>query len=290
MTQAQTSPSRWRAQLQWVRLICHHLLTQYLCPWQHRALIGQLAVREVRQKFQGSWLGLGWAIVTPIAMLAVYTFVFRTVLNVKWPGSEGASDAEFALQLFSGLVVFTLFSDVVARAPGLISEQPNMVKKVIFPLAIMPWVSVVASLFFAMLSMIVLVLGSWLATGRISVHLLELPVVILAFLPVLLGLGWLLSSLGVYLRDLGHIVSLLLSPLMFLSPIFYPLTSLPEWIQGAMLFNPLTVIIDAVRQIVLHHQLPDFQLLGIYGLVALAGALLGAACFQKTRRGFADVL
>lgn len=265
-------------------------LKEYVFPWQHKALIVQLVKREVKQKFQGSWLGLGWAVITPIAMLAVYTFVFRLVLNAKWPGSEGASDAEFALQLFSGLIVFTLFGDVIGRAPTLISDQPNMVKKVIFPLAIMSWVSAVSAAFFALLSVLVLMVGAWLAMGELSIHVVALPLVALAFLPVLLGLAWLLSSLGVYLRDLGHVVGLLLTPLMFLSPIFYPVSALPELVQGLMLFNPLALIIDSVRTIVLHGQWPDFQALAIYGGVALCVAVLGAACFHKTRRGFADVL
>ncbi len=268
--------------LQWLR--------DYLYPFQYRALIFQLVKREVQQKFQGSWLGLGWALITPIVMLAVYTFVFRLVLKAKWPGSEGASDAEFALQLFSGLIVFTFFGDVIGRAPTLISDQPNMVKKVIFPLSVMPWVSALASAFFTLLSTLVLVIGAGIAMGGLSVHLLALPVIGLVFFPMLLGLGWLLSSLGVYLRDLGHVIGLMLTPLMFLSPIFYPVSALPEIVQGFMILNPLALIIDSVRAVVLGGQWPDFYALLFYALVSMVVAMLGAACFHKTRRGFADVL
>ncbi len=265
-------------------------LKEYFFPAQHKGLLYRLVAREIRQKFQGSWLGLGWALLTPIAMLAVYTFVFRTVLNAKWPGNSADSDAEFALQLFCGLIVFTLFSEVVGRAPSLISEQPNMVKKVIFPLSVLPWVSVGASAFFAGLSLLVLVAASLIVRGELTVHLVALPLIGLAFLPVLLGFGWLLSSLGVYLRDLGHIVGLILTPLMFLSPIFYPITALPAFVQDFMLLNPLAVIIDSTRAVVLQAEWPDFVALGIYQLVSIGIALLGAACFHKTRRGFADVL
>ena len=141
-------------------------LKGYFFPTEHKALLYQLIKREVRQKFQGSWLGLGWAILTPIAMLAVYTFVFRTVLKAKWPGDADASNAEFALQIFSGLLVFTLFSEVVGRAPTLVSQQPNMVKKVVFPLPVLAWVSVGASSFYAGLSLLVLLVAAFFCAWR----------------------------------------------------------------------------------------------------------------------------
>ncbi|MCP5207411.1 MAG: ABC transporter permease [Hahellaceae bacterium] len=266
------------------------LIREYFLPVKYKGLLYQLVKREVRTKFQGSWLGLSWAILTPIAMLAVYTFVFRSVLKAKWPGSASDTDAEFALQLFSGLLIFTLFSEVVGRAPTLISEQPNMVKKVIFPLSILPWVSLSASAFFAFLSLLVLIAASWLTRGQLTIHLSALPLIGIAFVPMLLGIGWLLSSLGVYLRDLGHVVGLILTPLMFLSPIFYPITALPDFIQDYMLLNPLALIIDSTRAVVLDANWPDFEALGVYLIVSSAVAILGAACFHKTRKGFADVL
>ena len=223
-------------------------------------------------------------------MLAVYTFVFRLVLKAKWPGNEGASDAEFALQLFAGLIVFGFFSDVVGRAPGLISEQPNMVKKVIFPLSIMPWVSVLSSALFTMISTFVMVVGVYLAFGELNLQLIALPLIAMAFVPILLGFSWLLSSLGVYLRDLGQIVGLILPPLMFLSPVFYPASALPDFIQSVMLINPLVVIIDALRSVTLMGQWPNFQALFAYFAIASVLAVVGAACFHKLRRGFADVL
>jgi lipopolysaccharide transport system permease protein len=212
------------------------------------------------------------------------------VLKAKWPGDADASNAEFALQIFSGLLVFTLFSEVVGRAPTLVSQQPNMVKKVVFPLPVLAWVSVGASSFYAGLSLLVLLVAAFFARGELTIHLVALPLIFLVFLPTLLGFGWLLSSLGVYLRDLGHIVGLILTPLMFLSPIFYPITALPDFIQSFMLFNPVALIIDSLRAVVLQGSWPDFPSLVIYWLAASGGALVGAACFHKTRKGFADVL
>lgn len=264
-------------------------LRQYLVPLQHLDLWLQLVRREVLQRFQGSVMGFGWAIFTPIAMLLVYTFVFRTVLKAKWPGGSG-SDIEFALQLFAGLTVFTLFSEVVGRAPTLISSQPNMVKKVVFPLSILAWVSVGSAVFFAGISFLVLIAAAVFVNGTFTIHLLALPVILGAFLPILLGAVWLLSALGVYLRDLGHLVGITLPPLMFLSPVFYPVTALPEWVQGVMMFNPLALIIDSVRDVVLQGVWPNFVALFYYSAVSTGLMLAGAACFHKTRRGFADVL
>ena len=266
------------------------LIKEYIFPVKHRHLLYQLTKREIRQKFQGSWLGLGWAIITPLMMLAVYTFVFRSVLKAKWPGSEGDSNVEFALQLFSGLLIFTLFSEVVGRAPTLVSEQPNMVKKVIFPLPVLPWVSVLTGCFFAFLSLVVLITAETLALGQLSIHLFALPVIFAVFIPMLLGIAWLLSSLGVFLRDLGHVVGLIITPLMFLSPVFYPVSALPDIVQKFMIFNPLALIIESVRAVVLDTTWPDFSALAIYGVVASFIALLGAACFAQIRKGFADVL
>ena len=265
-------------------------LKGFFFPIEHKELLFQLVKREIKQRFQGSWLGLGWAILTPLAMLAIYTFVFRTVLNAKWPSDPSSSNAEFALQLFSGLLVFTLFSEVVGSAPSLVSNQPNMVKKVIFPLTILPWVSVGTSSFFALLSLLVLVLGALLAQGELTIHLLALPLIGISFLPILLGLSWLLSSLGVFFRDLGHIIGLILTPLMFLSPIFYPATALPEFVQNIMMFNPLALIIESLRAVVLQGQWPNFTALITYLIVTICIAVLGALCFHKTRPGFADVL
>lgn len=264
-------------------------MQQYLFPVKHLGLLWQLTVREVLQRFRGSWLGLGWSLITPLAMLAVYTFVFRTVLNARWPGAED-SNSEFALQIFSGLLVFSLFSEVIGRAPRLVLEQPNLVKKVIFPLEILPWMAVLSAYFHASLSLLVLVAAVLFFRGEITIHILGAVVVLLAFLPILLGLSWLLAALGVYMRDIGHIVGLVLTPMLFLSPVFYPAEALPAVVQDYMMLNPLTLIIETLRASVLEGQWPSLQGLFIYFVVGIGFAFVGAWCFEKTRRGFADVL
>lgn len=262
---------------------------RYFFPSQHLGLLWQLVVREVLQRFKGSWLGLGWSLLTPLAMLVVYTFVFRTVLNARWPGAED-SNSEFALQIFSGLLVFSLFSEVIGRAPQLVLEQPNLVKKVIFPLEILSWSAVASSCFHSALSLLVLLGGAFFFRGELTIHVVALPVVMLAFIPILLGLSWLLAALGVYLRDIGHIVGLVLTPLLFLSPVFYPTSALPEFVQNYMMINPLALIIESLRDVVLANQWPNFDSLALYFVVGLGVAVIGAWCFEKTRRGFADVL
>lgn len=262
---------------------------RYLFPSRNFGLLWQLVVREVLQRFKGSWLGLGWSLLTPVAMLVVYTFVFRTVLKARWPGAED-SNSEFALQIFSGLLVFSLFSEVIGRAPKLVLEQPNLVKKVIFPLEILPWSALLASYFHAVLSVFVLLGGTLFFRGELTMHVLAVPVVLLAFMPVMLGLSWFLAALGVYMRDIGHVVGLILTPLLFLSPVFYPTSALPEFVQNYMMFNPLALIIESLRDVMLSASWPDFTALGIYFVVGLSVAVVGAWCFEKTRRGFADVL
>jgi len=267
-------------------------MRQYLYPFQQRELLAQLIKRDVNQRFKGSWLGLGWAIVTPLAMLAVYTFVFRTILKARWPGGV-ESNSEFALQLFSGLLVYTLFSEIIGRAPKLIIEQPNLVKKVIFPLEILPWVSIFSSYFFAAISLSVLLLGVVVLRDGIAglnVVWLSLPLIFVVFLPLLLGLSWLLAALGVYLQDTSHVVGLILTPMLFLSPVFYPLESMSESVQLMMQLNPLTMIIGGVRDIVMQGHWPNFRGLAMYFVVSVGIAIMGAWCFEKTRRGFADVL
>lgn len=259
-------------------------------PWRHRTLIYQFARREVLGRYRGSLLGLGWSFITPLLMLAVYTFVFVGVFKARWPGAESGGGAEFALQIFAGLLVFNLFAEVANRAPRLILEQPNLVKKVVFPLEILPWVSVLSGLFHLLLGSAVLLVGAALVRGELALSFLALPFVLLPFVILLIGLSWLFAALGVYLRDIGQMMGLAVNLMMFMSPIFYSLESIPPGLRQWMLANPLTLIIEQVRQTVLQGHGPDWLALAAYGAAAVAIAWLGAAFFAATRKGFADVL
>lgn len=266
------------------------LLSCFL-PMSHRQLIWQFARREVLGRYRGSILGVGWSFVTPLLMLGVYTFVFVGVFKARWPGAEQAGGLEFAIQIFTGLMVFNLFAEVANRAPRLILEQPNLVKKVVFPLEVLPWVSVIAGLFHLLLSVLVLVLVvGFVREGGLSVTVLALPLVLVPFLVFLLGLCWLLSALGVFVRDVGQVMGFVVNLALFLSPVFYSLKSLAPGMQRVMYFNPLTQVIENTRAILLHGVWPQWGTWALYLAVASLFAMLAAYFFQVTRKGFADVL
>lgn len=223
-------------------------------------------------------------------MLGVYSFVFVGVFRASWPGAEKGGGVEFALQVFAGLVVFNLFAEVANRAPNLVVEQPNLVKKVIFPVELLTWVTVLSGLFHLVISVASLLLVLLIARGGLPVTALALPLVLSAFLPFLLGVGWFLSALGVFVRDVGQMMNMIVSLTMFMSPVFYSVSTLNVRWQFWMNLNPLTLIIEQVRAVVLLGQWPAWSTLGLYALLACAFAAAGAIFFQLTRKGFADVL
>lgn len=261
----------------------------FACLWRNRELIQAAVKREVLGRYRGSVLGLMWSFFNPLFMLIVYTFVFSEVFKARWSaGSE--SKTEFALVLFAGLIIFNLFAECINRAPGLILANPNYVKKVVFPLEILPIVGLFAAFYHALIS-----LGVWLAAytllfGVPYLSVLYLPLVLLPFALFILGLGWALASVGVFLRDVAQFIGVLITVLMFLSPIFYPASALPEGYRHLLYLNPLTPVIEMTRDVLYWGKAPDFQLLAFYWLATSVIAWLGFAWFQKTRKGFADVL
>lgn len=270
-------------------------LATYFLPLRLRSLIWQFARRDVLSRYRGSLLGLGWSFLTPLLMLAVYTFVFREVFNARWPsagqgGFAGDGNLAFALQVYAGLIVFNLFAEIVTRAPRLVVDQPNLVKKVVFPLEILPWAALLAGVFHMAVNLAVLAAAVLLARGGLPLTVLALPCVIAAFLPLLLGLSWLFASLGVYLRDSAQIVGMVVTPLMFFSPVFYPMQSLPQRWRPILEFNPLTLPIEQLRRVLLDGLWPDWSALLWYAAFSVIVAWLGARWFAATRKGFADVL
>ena len=257
--------------------------------WRNRSLIKSLVKREIIGRYRGSIFGLLWSFINPVFMLLVYTFVFSVVFQAKWGGGSD-SKVEFALILFAGLIMFNLFAECINRAPSLIISNTNYVKKVVFPLEILPWVSLGAALFHSIISLFVWLIVYVIFYGIPHLTVLLLPLIMLPFIFLTMGLSWGLSALGVYLRDISQLVGIFTTALMFLSPIFYPITALPESYQRIMLFNPLTSVIESIRDILFWGRLPDMTILLLFFIVALLIAFLGFAFFQKTRKGFADVL
>lgn len=257
--------------------------------WQYRELITASAKREVLGRYRGSVLGLLWSFFNPLLMLAVYTFVFSVVFQARW-GAGSESKTEFALVLFAGLIVFHLFSDCINRAPGLIISNTNYVKKVVFPLEILPVSALLAALFHSLVS-----LGVWLAAyiilyGVPHATVLLLPVVIVPYTLFILGLSWILASLGVFLRDVSQLVGVLTTVLLFMSAIFFPVSALPENYRIFLYLNPLVLIIEMTRDILYWGRVPGLAMLTLCWVTGIVIAWLGFAWFQKTRKGFADVL
>lgn len=257
--------------------------------WCNRMLVYNLVKREVVGRYRGSMMGLLWSFFNPVFMLVVYTFVFSVVFRARWQGGSD-SKVEFALVLFTALLVFNLFSEVINKAPGLILNNANYVKKVIFPLEILPLVTFGAAAFHMMISLLVWLLFYMLFFGLPPSTVLLLPLVLLPLILVTLGLSWLLASLGVYLRDVSQIIGVVTMALMFISPIFYPVAALPEQYQTIMHLNPLTYIVEETRNVMIWGKTIAWQPWCLWTGLSAAVAWLGFAWFQKTRRGFADVL
>ena len=257
--------------------------------WRNRSLVMALVKREVLGRYRGSALGLLWSFFNPVFMLLVYTFVFSMVFKARWnAGSD--SKTEFALVLFAGLLIFNLFSECVNRAPGLVLANVNYVKKVVFPLDILPWVTLGSALFHAVISLVVWLVAYLILFGCPYPTVLLLPLIVLPLLLFIMGISWALASLGVFLRDVSQLIGIVTTVLMFLSPIFYPVTALPEQYRHILMLNPLTPAIEMARDVLYWGKLPDFGLLALYFAASAVIAWLGFAWFQKTRKGFADVL
>ena len=255
------------------------------------SLIRSLIARDITSRYRGSVLGVLWSLVTPLCMLAIYSFVFGSILGTRWNGgNDQAGMAGFAIILFVGLIIFHLFSEVVTRAPTLVLSNVNYVKKVVFPLEILPVVAVGSALFHLSVSLVALFAFMLCIMGHIPPTAMLLPIVLAPFLLVILGLGWLFASLGVYLRDIAQILGTAVTALMFLSPTFFPSSALPEWIRPWLMLNPLTLPIEQAREVLIWGNLPDFAALALYGIVGLVIAVTGFFWFQATRKGFADVL
>lgn len=256
---------------------------------KHRGLIRTLAVRDIAARYRGSFLGFTWSVLQPILMLAVYTFVFSEVLKGRWPGGTG-SKPEFALVLFSGLLVFNMFAEVFNRSPELILANSNYVKRVIFPLEIMPIVSVVSASFSLVINLAVWIVFYCIAIGPPHLTVLLIPVALLPLFALLAGLSWFLAALGVYMRDLTQITAIITTAFMFLTPIFFPVEAIPERYRGLFALNPLATIVKQVRDVLIWDRGIDVAQFGISIAVSLTVLFLGFAFFQKVRRGFADVL
>ncbi|AYZ68380.1 ABC transporter permease [Burkholderia multivorans] len=266
-----------------------HILSFLRVPFKNRYLLTELIKRDISIRYRGSLMGIMWAVVNPLLMLVVYTFFFSVVFKARW-STAGDSKGDFAMLLFCGLLVFNFLGECLNRSPALILSNSNYVKKVVFPLEVLPWVVVGSALFHAVIGF-----GVWFSffvvvKGYLHWTSMLLPVVLLPIIFFAAGFSWLLSSFGVYLRDIGQFVTILTAVLPFTSPIFFPITALPENFQVLMYINPLTVVIDQVRSVLFFGVVPSGVEYVVYLAISLIFAFLCFVWFQKTRRGFADVM
>lgn len=255
----------------------------------HRSLIYNLVKREVIGRYRGSMMGILWSFFNPVLMLVVYTFVFSVVFKARWVGGTD-SKTEFALVLFAGLMVYNLFAECINRSPGLVLGNVNYVKKVVFPLEILPVVAIGSAAFHLLVSLLVWLIFYLIYFGIPQATLLLFPLVLIPFFLLTLGFSWFLASLGVFLRDVSQIVGVMTTALMFLSPIFYPITALPQEYHIFLQINPLTFVIEQARDVMIWGKGMNWIAWAIYLLLAAIMAWLGFAWFQKTRKGFANVL
>lgn len=257
--------------------------------WKDSAFTFSLIRREIEGRYRGAYGGLLWYIVNNLLLLGIYSFVFGTIFKARW-SAAGATDAHFAVPLFIGLIVFNVYAECISRAPVTITANPSYVKRVVFPLEILPVVNLGVALFNFAVGLAVMVCLAGLLGTSIHWEVVWMPVLLAPVVFLVLGLSWVLASLGVYVRDVTHLVGFLVISTMFLSPIFFPGTAFPEKYQWMMHLNPMTYPIEAARAAALNGQAPDLGLLLVYTGLGLVVAHAGFTWFQLTRRGFADVL
>jgi lipopolysaccharide transport system permease protein len=256
---------------------------------KHRFVIGQLSRRAILGRYRGTVLGLFWSLFTPLVMLGVYTFVFGKVLEVRWP-DQGGGSLEFAAILFSGMIIHGILAECLTQASTLIASNPQYVKKVVFPLEALPWVTVISAFFQGLISTGVLVAYLLIVNGSLPGTAILFPLPLFSLTLVCIGIGWLIAATAVFLKDIAQLTGILSTILFFMAPILYPKTALPEGFQNILYLNPITFVIEQFRSVVLWGEMPDWSGLAIYTAVALIFCWGSLVWFQRSRRGFADVL
>ncbi|MCX7187249.1 MAG: ABC transporter permease [Methylophilales bacterium] len=257
---------------------------------RNRRLIFQMAQREVLGRYRGSIMGLAWSFFNPLLMLAVYTFFFSYVFKSRWGTPQEGGHANFAIVLFVGLIIHGLFAECINRSPMLINSNASFVKKVVFPLEIFPWIAMGSTLFHAAISVIVLLILQLFIVGTLPWTVIFFPIVVIPLIFFILGFSWFLAATGVFVRDISQATGMVTTAMIFTSPVFFPLSALPSQMHSLVMLNPLTLIIEESRNVLLFGKMPNWSELGIYSLIAMLVAWIGFWWFQKNRKGFADVI
>lgn len=285
----ETKPAAWRPHLgsAWLQLFVPPLV---LVRWH--TLYAQFLTRAITRQYRSNMLGFLWAVMVPLITLGIYAFVFGTVMASRWEGAvtRDGQTIPFTLYLFAGLVVFWLTAQTATEACGATVQHTNLVKRTVFPLEIIPLVTLGNALFHTLISTAILIAATLLILGTVPVTALLFPLVLLPFVLLLAGASWALSALGVFFRDLSHVVALALTAVLFLSPVFYSTSRLTAGLQKLVLLNPISFIVTQTRTVLLEGGAPDWRGLGLYLIVGWVAAVFGLAFFRKSKKNFADVL
>lgn len=256
--------------------------------WFRLELLLGMVRRDVLGRYRGSLFGVVWSLISPLLMLGVYTIAFHELLGARWPGTSGR--AGFAVMVFVGLMFHGMLGEVLGRAPLAVSGQPNFVKKLVFPLTVLPLVTLGTAMFHATLGFLIILLSPVFGGPSLHATGLLLPFLFVPYLLLLSGLAWALAAVGVYVRDIAQLGGLVATILLFLSPIFFPITAIPERYRGIVELNPLTFVVEGARGLLFEGVLPDVRGFALYCAAALAVAFVGLAVFRRLRPGFGDVL
>ena len=252
----------------------------------HRYLLGQLILRDVLLRYRGAMFGVLWIFLSPLLLLAIFAFVFGQIFEARWP--EQPKGPPFWILLYSGLIVFNIFGEAVSRSPTAVRAYPSYVKKIIFPVHLLPMVPLGAGLIHAAFNLVILIFVLvW--TGNFSAGIFLFPLLILPVLLLSMGLSWFLSAWGVFIKDMSQIVPLLVQMTFFLSPILYPVSVVPTSLRPLYDYNPIGAVIGAFRSAILGHSISW----GAWLITFIAGvvtAYVGYAFFQRARDEFADAL
>ena len=262
----------------------------FISLWRHRNLIYQLTKRDMDQRYKGSYLGVIWTLVTPLIVLAIYTFVFNVIMKARWGVGADEGPMSFALALFCGLIIYGIFSESAVTAPNLILNNSNYVTRMVFPLEILPVVAVTSALVRAVAALVILIVGIVLVTGSLSWTLVLMTLPLAAVVLLSLGVGWFLSALGVFVRDAAHTVSLVVQLLFFMTPIVYPVVVVPERFRPVIYANCFTHLVEAARDVAVWGRMPNWPWLLACMAASVAVFQLGYMVFMRSRKAFADVM
>lgn len=270
--------------------IFNFIFKPFKSPLKNKYLLLNLLRREIYAKFKNSYMGLLWIFIIPLIMIFLYTFIFSFIFQSRVGGEIEVPRTYFALQLFSSLVLFNFFSDTFVKSISSISSNVNYVKKIIFPLDILCWVNLGESLFNLTISLMVWFLAYFIIVGVPNWHIIFLPLILLPYAFFIIGTSWIISSISVFVRDLQQVSNLIITILLFSSPIFYNLTTIPEKLQKFLFINPLTAPIVFSKQIFYEGTFPDLSTFFIYSLFSVTIFFIGFCIFNILRKDFSDVL